>query len=98
MQSQGAFSWPCASPGSKCSRPCVERSAWLLISPAGLYLKRLTPAVEWTPDPALAMSWLDPAKASSLLTLALPSAGVLVKMRFRAAAGSFPFRWELIDE
>jgi hypothetical protein len=92
-QIQGTFSWRCGSPDLQSSRQCCERSAWVLISPAGTFLSSLNPSPAWTNDPCEAMSWLDPAVASSLLALALPSAGVLKLMTFRADASSFPYRW-----
>ena len=76
--------------------PIARRTAWVLRSPEGQYLLRLYPDEEWTDDPEQAMSWLDSTVASHLLSLALPSAGKLVKMSFMAETTSFPLRWHVI--
>jgi len=98
MRSLGTFNWSCDSQESKYSRRYAIRSAWLLISPAGTFLQRLAERPEWTSDPSEAMSWLDPVEANRLLTLALPSAGVLVRMTFKADANSFPLKWTPVNE
>lgn len=95
---RGTFNWPRVSQGCSLSQQFATRTAWLLMNPQGLYLLSLSPTVQWTPNPALAMSWTDREIASRLIALALPSAGVLVSMKFRAGINSFPLRRELIHE
>lgn len=92
-ESLGGFSLQRDSQGPGSLRQWLRRSAWVLVSPAGLYLSSLSPTTAWTQDSTKAMSWLDRDAASRLLTFALPSAGVLKLMTFRADAASFPYRW-----
>lgn len=87
------FDWPSMSPDLKSSSHCVRRTAWILQAPNGLYLSKISDQPEWTSNPVQAMSWLDPILAASRLRLALPNAGVLVSMSFKANTSNFPFHW-----
>ena len=98
LTTQATFDWPSVSPDLKLPMQFVRRTAWIFQAPNGLYLAKISDQPEWTADPAQAMSWLDPVLAASRLRLALPSAGVLVSMSFKASTCSFPFHWTTDNE
>lgn len=87
--------------GKPCSRSkrFVTRQAWVLQA-GNLYLQALERgAIQWTSNPAEAMSWLDPDLAATRLQMVAAlqrsmNASRLVAIRFIAQIGVHPLEWK----
>jgi hypothetical protein len=81
------------------SKKFVTRLAWVLQA-GELYLQALEQgSIQWTSDPAEAMSWLDPDLAASRLQMVADlrrsmNSSKLVAMRFTAQIGVHPLKWQ----
>jgi len=87
--------------GKPCSRSrtFVTRQAWVLQA-GELYLQALEGrTIQWTNNPAEAMSWLDPDLAASRLQMVaglqhLMNSSRLVAIKFIAQIGLHPLEWK----